>query len=388
MGEDILRHSISSKIAALQQSIPLEDAVAQTIINIAKEHPYPCAVIAISAEGHLAIQSSGRVFLTASHTSFGSQASSIGTTIPLLPQHTFFQDTNLSAGLTRYPLTSGHTVIVCHGNIDLMSLSISNFVNVLITVRKRSAAVSSVTKVHRCGLVNDGSGIVSLIPLHGLSKEWQPVLHVVEEYDATFPGYLTSKNGPRMDEGTLDKFQTSISNVTGITAPFDNQFHGEPTDQNIFARIIRGELPQWRICEDDLHVAFLTPFGNTPGYTVLLPRKHLSSDIFSLNDQEYADIVRAAYTVAQHLKAAFDVTRCGILFEGYEIDYAHVKLVPVHDQQLIDGRSFTPMAGPACFHETYLGYLTSQFGPLASNLGELSEEAIKIQELLSLRPVL
>lgn len=65
---------------------------------------------------------------------------------------------------------------------------------------------------------------------------------------------------------------------------------------------------------------------------MLVPRKHLSSDIFGLNDHDYVDIITAAHTVAQHLKAAFGAKRCGMIFEGYEIDYAHVKLIPVHEQ--------------------------------------------------------
>ncbi|KAL8903432.1 MAG: hypothetical protein Q9207_003921 [Kuettlingeria erythrocarpa] len=77
---------------------------------------------------------------------------------------------------------------------------------------------------------------------------------------------------------------------------------------------------QWRVWEDKKHVAFLTPFANTPGYTVLVPRKHLSSDVFDLNDDDYTDMVAAVYQVAQHLKGAFGSTRCGVFFEGFEID--------------------------------------------------------------------
>lgn len=296
---DILRHSVSSKIAAhLQQGNSLYNAVAQAIINKAKECPSPCAAIAISVEGEMSVQSSGRVFLTASQTSLGSQASLTGTTIPLLSQHNILQNAYVSAGLTRYPVNLGHTVLVCHGMKDLSSMSLDNFLAVLCTARTIATAVSSICQVHRSGLVNDGSGTVSLVSLHGLSEEWKPILHNAEEYNSTFPGYLTSKNGPRMDDETMNRIRTSLGNVTGIMEPFNNRLNGKSTDQNLFARIIRGELAQWRIWEDDSHVAFWTPFANTPRYTVLVPRKHLSSDIFGLNDHGYVDIITAAHTVA------------------------------------------------------------------------------------------
>ncbi|KAL9121333.1 MAG: hypothetical protein Q9187_002110 [Circinaria calcarea] len=303
----------------------------------------------------------------------------------LLPEHTFFHDNSVSAGLTRYPLTPYHTLTICHELDHLMSLSLADFLTVLNTARRISFALTAATEVLRCGLVCDGSRVISIMPFYGLSKEWSPVMHDVKEYEATFPGYITSKSGPDMANAFLDEIRAKISTVTGIREPFNNHFDGEPTDHNLFARLIRGELPEWRIWEDDTHVAFLTPFGNTPGFSVIVPRKHLSSDIFGLEDQDYADIVTAAYTVAQHLKTAFGVKKCGLFFEGYEIDYAHVKLVPIHDQdqELHVGRSSTKTPKSAPFHETYQGYLTSQPGPLASNLAEFSEQTRKVRMLLS-----
>ena len=305
-------------------------------------------------------------------------------TTPLLPEHTFFQDSSVSAGLTRHPLTPYHTLIVCHGSDDLMSLNLPDFLTVLTTVRHIAFALSATTEVLRCGFVCDGSGIISIIPFHGLSKEWSPIAHDTKEFDGTYPGYITSKSGPDMDNSILDEIRAKIAAVTGTIEPYHHHFYGEPTDQNLFARLVRGELPQWRIWEDDSHVAFLTPFGNAPGFSVLVPRKHLSSNIFSLEDQDYADIVKATYTLAQHLKKAFGVQKCGFFFEGYEIDYAHVKLVPIHDrvQSLVVGRSSTPTPKSAPSYDTYQGYLTSQPGPLISDLHELSNQAGRIRKLL------
>ncbi|MCJ1481016.1 hypothetical protein MMC06_001172 [Schaereria dolodes] len=184
-----------------------------------------------------------------------------------------------------------------------------------------------------------------------------------------------------MANSVLERTRDQIAKFSGLTEPFDKQFDGDAADTNIFARIIRGELPQWRVWENNSHVAFLTPYGNTPGFTVIVPRKHLGSDIFALSDNEYVEMVRAAYTVAQYLKEAFGVERCGMFFEGYEIDYAHVKLVPVHHHRLTcEGRTFDVVAGAASFQDTYQGYLTTQLGPLASDLDSITAQAKAMRE--------
>lgn len=185
-----------------------------------------------------------------------------------------------------------------------------------------------------------------------------------------------------MADYILEETRSRIPAITGITEPFNNHFDSDSSNGNLFARIIRGELPQWRVWEDKAYVAFLTPFGNTPGFTVVVPRKHLGSDIFGLEDTEYIGIIQAAYKVAQYLKKAFSVKRCGIFFEGYEIDYAHVKLIPVHNRFTSQGKLFNPIAASAPFQKTYDGLLTTQFGPPAFDLDLIADNAKQLRELL------
>lgn len=305
----------------------------------------------------------------------------IGTTLPLFSQHTFYRDSLLTAGFTRYPWTPGQ-VVAALNETDLLSMSAERFLKAMITLRELSFHVNAGVKTYRSALSYDGGRIISLIPLHGLSKEWSPIVYGEQEYYEMFPGYLTSKNGPKISDSSLKKIQSRITRITGLKEPFDYRFDGDPSNQNVFASIVRGDLPQWRVWEDNSYVAFLTPYGNTPGYTVLVPRRHLGSDIFSLEDQEYAEIIKAAYTVAQHLKTAFDVEHCGMFFEGYEINYAHIKLIPVH-QDCSNGKVFVPTLGPAMYHKNYEGYLTTQFGPLASDHDALSVDAANFRKLLA-----
>ncbi|KAL8839489.1 MAG: hypothetical protein Q9170_001712 [Blastenia crenularia] len=360
----------------------LGDAVAKAITDKAFTYPTACAVLALDRHGRSIVQSSGRSFLHASSSASGTHVSCSGTTLPLLPQHVFYQDEKLAAGMTRYPTSTGHAVLKVRTAPALMSLQLPCFVEVLTLARRFSSAVCTPIEASRCGLTCDGSSVLSLIPLLGLSNEWAPVIQEEEEYHASFPGYLTSKNGPKLNDDELNTIQSKILRSSLLKEPYDYNFSGSGSDQNLFARLVRGEVPQWRVWEDKKHIAFLTPFANTPGYTVLIPRAHLSSDVFSLEEEAYRDIITAAYQVAQHLKQAFGVSRCGMFFEGYEIDYAHVKLVPVHANEVVNGRSFTPLPGSVPFQKKYEGFLTTQFGPLSGKLNELAEKAACLRGVL------
>ena len=380
-GEDILRHSVTGKVAALSGIGSLNDNLAEVITTKVQTAPSACAIAAIDASGRIAIESSGRVFPVASCTPDGPVASVLSTTIHVLPQHIIYHDRLVTAGLTRYPITPGHAVVVCHGVEELFSLPLLKFLDFMYTARLLSETLISGSNAQRCGLTCNGSGILSLLPLYGLTKDWKPVICSEEEFNASYPGYLTSKNGPRMADSSLNETRSRIAEITGIFGSFDKQFEGDTSDQNLFARIIRGEVPQWRIWEDTSHVAFLTPFGNTPGCTVLVPRRHLSSDIFQLDDDDFTAILKAAYKVAQYLKNALGVKRCGIFFEGYEINYAHVKLIPVHMKLTAQGRNFNPIAATASFSKTYEGFLTTQSGPLASDLDSMTSSAKHFRNL-------
>ena len=385
MGEDILRHSVASKVASSTLHVPLDQAAAQVLIDKARTHPSPCAVIAVDSTGQMSIQSTGRRLLTASCTSHLVQSTTNATTIALYPQHVFYSCALVKIGFTRYPTTPGHAVGICQGTDKLMSMGLADFVDLFKIVRWVSNELISAVQARRCGLVSDGSGIISLVPLHGLSAQWTPCIHDEREYHSHFPGYLTTKDGPRMDDLVLTEIQDRITTVTGLGPVFNRNFDGESSDQNIFARIVRGEVQHWRIWENLSHVAFLTPYGNTPGYTVLVPRKHLPSDVFQLPDQAYVGLLEAAHTVAQHLKNAFGVACCGMFFEGYEVDFVHVKLVPVHGGQYAGPQGFRPVAGATAFLTNYAGYLTSQMGPSVVDQSGLSQQACKLRDTLQER---
>ena len=302
-------------------------------------------------------------------------------TISVSPSNVFYSDEHFTAGFTRFPATPGHVVVNIHNTTSFVAEDGSIFLSVMLKIRHLALVLSTLSDVRRCALVFDGTNCISLIPLHGLAKDWVPVKHEALEYHETFPGFITSKSAPKRSDADLDATRNVVTAVSGLKEPLNLTFLGPDSDQSLFAQIIRGELPSWKVWEDHSNVAFLTPFGNTPGFTVLVPRKHLSSDIFSLGDEQYSDMLRAAQACARILARAFDVARCGFIFEGFEIDYAHIKLIPLHERPN-DESTYHQIPRHAEFQTRYNGHVTSLQGPLLENPDSLLHVTTAMREAL------
>src|SRR3989344_2772248 len=99
----------------------------------------------------------------------------------------------------------------------------------------------------------------------------------------------------------------------------------------VFCKIVAGNAPAHVIWEDEKHLAFLSIFPNTPGFTLVIPKKHYSSYAFEANDTVLTDLILATKKVALLLDSAFeDVGRTGMFFEGFGVDHLHSKLFPMH----------------------------------------------------------
>lgn len=131
--------------------------------------------------------------------------------------------------------------------------------------------------------------------------------------------------------------------------------------------------------EDEGHVAFLTPFPNSPGFTVLVPRRPLTSDIFRLGKGDYERLVVASWEVSRLLEDSLGSWATGLIFEGFEIDYAHVKLIPLFHPSPPETGDGAPKPSIPQFYATYPGYVTSEDGPGAS-LESLNELQMKITQ--------
>jgi diadenosine tetraphosphate (Ap4A) HIT family hydrolase len=128
----------------------------------------------------------------------------------------------------------------------------------------------------------------------------------------------------------------------------------------IFDKIVSGEMKSWTVWQDDNYMAFLTPFPNTPGVTVVIPKENVGDYLFSLEDAEYDGLLQASRTVAKKLEKAFDTPRVAMIVEGTGVAHVHVKLIPLHGD--LAGKTDV-WSKHTEFNKEYRGYLSSAEGP-------------------------
>ena len=144
----------------------------------------------------------------------------------------------------------------------------------------------------------------------------------------------------------------------------------------LFCNIIAGKAEARIVYHDDMHVAFLTPFPNTPGFTVLVTREHLGSNILGMDEDRFTEFMKAARKLALHIETKLGTKRTGLVIEGMGIDHAHIKLIPMHG--IPDGDWKAMLSNEHPFSKTYEGFLTTHDGPRMSD-EELDEILIKIR---------
>lgn len=98
---------------------------------------------------------------------------------------------------------------------------------------------------------------------------------------------------------------------------------------SIFSRIIAGEIPSYKVAEDDKHYAFLDINPVAPGHTLVVPKREVSY-IFDLTDDELAQLNIFAKKVAKALEKAVPCKRIGITVIGLEVPHAHIHLIPIN----------------------------------------------------------
>ena len=113
---------------------------------------------------------------------------------------------------------------------------------------------------------------------------------------------------------------------------------------SIFAKIIAGELPAYKVAEDEQHIAFLDINPNAKGHTLCIPKKE-TDKLFDLSQEEYTALMDFSRKVALGLEKAVLCKRIGMTVIGLEVPHAHVHLIPL--QSMADAtfgkkESFTP----------------------------------------------
>ncbi len=104
---------------------------------------------------------------------------------------------------------------------------------------------------------------------------------------------------------------------------------------SIFSKIVKGEIPCYKIAEDDNYLAFLDINPLAKGHTLVIPKKE-TDYIFDLDDDSLAGLHLFAKKIAQAIDKVMDCKRVGVAVLGLEVPHAHVHLIPINGIYDID----------------------------------------------------
>ena len=100
---------------------------------------------------------------------------------------------------------------------------------------------------------------------------------------------------------------------------------------SIFSKIVNGEIPAYKVAEDENYFAFLDIFPVAKGHTLVIPKKEVDY-IFDLEDDLYIGLQAFAKKVAIGLKKAIPCQKVGVLVLGLEVPHAHIHLIPMQSE--------------------------------------------------------
>lgn len=111
----------------------------------------------------------------------------------------------------------------------------------------------------------------------------------------------------------------------------------------IFSKIIAGEIPAYKIAENEKFFAFLDIFPLREGHVLVVP-KNETDKLFDLPDEYLAALLLFARPIALAIEKAFDCNRCGISVVGLEVPHAHIHLVPINSANDLNFTQAKPAA--------------------------------------------
>ncbi len=100
----------------------------------------------------------------------------------------------------------------------------------------------------------------------------------------------------------------------------------------LFTKIINGEIPCYKIAEDDNFFAFLDINPNAKGHTLCIPKKE-ENKLFDLDQEAYTDLMAFTYKVAKAIEKTVPCKRVGMSVIGLEVPHVHVHLIPLNDMK-------------------------------------------------------
>ena len=98
----------------------------------------------------------------------------------------------------------------------------------------------------------------------------------------------------------------------------------------IFTKIIEGEIPCYKIAEDDNYLAFLDVNPNAKGHTLCIPKQEINK-IFDMEEEHYLGLMKFSRKVAKAVEKSVECKRIGVAVVGLEVPHVHVHLIPLQD---------------------------------------------------------
>jgi histidine triad (HIT) family protein len=120
---------------------------------------------------------------------------------------------------------------------------------------------------------------------------------------------------------------------------------------SIFTKIVNGEIPAYKIAEDDNYLAFLDVNPNAKGHTLCIPKQEIDK-IFDMDDELYLGLMKFSKKIASALEKTVPCKRVGMAVVGLEVPHAHVHLIPLnhmdemrfHDKVSLSKEEFEALA--------------------------------------------
>ena len=99
---------------------------------------------------------------------------------------------------------------------------------------------------------------------------------------------------------------------------------------SIFTKIVNGEIPCYKIAEDDNYLAFLDVNPNAKGHTLCIPKQEINK-IFDMDEELYLGLMKFSRKVAKAVEKSVECKRIGVAVVGLEVPHFHVHLIPLQD---------------------------------------------------------
>ena len=104
---------------------------------------------------------------------------------------------------------------------------------------------------------------------------------------------------------------------------------------SIFSKIVKGEIPCFKVAEDERYLAFLDIFPIAIGHVLVIPKAEIDY-LFDLDDEDYVGLMLFSKRVATALKKAIPCKKVGVAVLGLEVPHAHLHLVPLNSESDIN----------------------------------------------------